>query len=77
MPLPMPLQILASARALQRIYRHAQTKHPTAGNLIGSPVGQIVGMMNNVKSSKAVVMDMVTEYLEAQERLETLTSRIE
>jgi len=76
MPLPMPLQILATARALQRIYRHAQTRHPTAGNLIGSPVGQIVGMMNNVKSSKAVVMEMAIEYLEAQEKLQTLISRI-
>jgi len=76
MPLPMPLQILATARALQRIYRHAQTKHSTAGSLIGSPVGQIVGMMNSVQSSKALIMDMVTEYLEAQERLQEFVNRI-
>ncbi len=60
----MPLQMLATASAQQRIYRHAQTDHPTAGDLMGSPVGQIVGMMNSVRSVRDVIHDMVSDYLD-------------
>lgn len=67
--LPMPLQMLATAKAQQRIYRHAQTDHETAGDLMGSPVGQIVGMMNTVRSTRDVIYDMVDEYIESVSRL--------
>ena len=71
-PLPMPLQIMATAPALQRIYRHAQTDHDTSGNLMGSPVGQIVGMMNSVKSTRDVIHDMVSEYVDSLDRMNQL-----
>jgi len=67
--LPMPLQMLATAAAQQRIYRHAQTDHATAGNLMGSPVGQIVGMMNSVRSVRDVIHDMVSDYIDAASAL--------
>jgi NAD(P)H-dependent flavin oxidoreductase YrpB (nitropropane dioxygenase family) len=70
--LPMPLQMLATASSLQRIYRHAQTDHPTAGNLMGSPVGQIVGMMNSVRSTREVIHQMVSDYVDAIDRLNGL-----
>lgn len=76
-PLPMPLQILATTNALQRIYRHAQTDHPTRGDLIGTPVGQIVGMMNTLKSSKDVIQTMVSEYLDVHERLGGFMAKVE
>lgn len=71
-PLPMPLQMLACAKAWQRIYRHAQSEQPDCGNLMGSPVGQIVGMMNSVRSTKDVIFSMVDEYLDATQRLQSL-----
>jgi len=63
--LPMPLQMMATAGALQRIYRHATSDQPGAGALMGSPVGQVVGMMNDVRSSRDVVEGMVSEYVDA------------
>lgn len=67
--LPMPLQMLATGAAQQRIYRHAQTSHPTAGDLITCPVGQIVGTMNRVRPAKDVVRDMVAEFVDTIERV--------
>jgi len=51
--LPMPLQFMVTAEALQRIGR--------SGNeaLAGSPVGQIVGRMNSVRTTRDVVFDLV------------------
>ncbi len=71
-PLPMPLQILSTATAWQRIYRHAQSGEPGSGALMGSPVGQIVGMMNSVRSAKDVIHDMVSEFLDVQERMSNM-----
>ncbi len=34
------------------------------------PVGQIVGSMHNVRTTKQVVLDMVEEYIECVEDLE-------
>lgn len=69
--LPMPLQFMATAGATQRIYRYAQTKKPGSADLLGTPVGQVVGQMNQVQSVKEVVRDMVSEYIEAVERVDT------
>ncbi len=67
-PLPMPLQFLACAEAHQRIYRHAQSGADNAGDLIGTPVGQIVGMMNKQQPVKTLIYDMVNEYVECVEK---------
>jgi NAD(P)H-dependent flavin oxidoreductase YrpB (nitropropane dioxygenase family) len=61
--LPMPLQFMVTAEALQRIGR--------AGNeeLAGTPVGQIVGRMNSVRTTRKVVFDLVDEAVRTIERL--------
>ena len=62
--LPMPLQYMATADATQRIYRHAQTGEEGAAELLGTPVGQVVGMMNQRRPAKEIVFDMVNEYVD-------------
>jgi NAD(P)H-dependent flavin oxidoreductase YrpB (nitropropane dioxygenase family) len=67
--LPMPLQYMATANATQRINRHAQTMKSGSAELLGTPVGQVVGQMNAVRPVKQVVLEIVTEYVEAIERV--------
>jgi NAD(P)H-dependent flavin oxidoreductase YrpB (nitropropane dioxygenase family) len=61
--LPMPLQFMVTADALVRISR--------SGNdaLAGTPVGQIVGRMNSVRSTRDVVFDVVDGAVRAIEQL--------
>ena len=61
--LPMPLQFILWSYAMRRI--------TAAGNkeLIGMPVGQIVGRMDKIRSAKEVIFEMVEEYIEVTERL--------
>lgn len=61
--LPMPLQYFLTADAQQRI---RESEHP---ELLGIPVGQIVGAMNEVRSAGEVVRSFVEEFREALERL--------
>ena len=51
--LPMPLQGLLVAEAEARIRYHQNRE------LLGTPVGQIVGQMNEVRSVEAVIADLV------------------
>jgi NAD(P)H-dependent flavin oxidoreductase YrpB (nitropropane dioxygenase family) len=69
-PLPMPLQYMATADATQRIYRHAQAGG--SAELLGTPVGQVVGQMNTVRAAGRVVQDMVSEYVDTVSRLSDL-----
>ncbi len=64
--LPMPLQWMATAEATQRIYRHA--KAGGSADLLGSPVGQVVGQMNAVRSVSSVMSEMIHEYIEVVSR---------
>jgi NAD(P)H-dependent flavin oxidoreductase YrpB (nitropropane dioxygenase family) len=66
--LPMPLQYMLTAEAQRRIAK-AQT-----AELIGIPVGQIVGTMRNVRPVKDVIFEMVEEFVDASERLGKLLS---
>jgi NAD(P)H-dependent flavin oxidoreductase YrpB (nitropropane dioxygenase family) len=69
-PLPMPMQYLVAAPAAARARRYGKK-----GNHLGfNPVGQIVGRMNEMRSVKEVVYQMVEEYLAAVERLDKLSS---
>ena len=69
-PLPMPMQYLVAAPAAARARRYGEK-----GNALGfNPVGQIVGRMNEMRSVKEVVYQLVEEYLAAVERLDKLTS---
>lgn len=61
--LPMPLQGILVAEAEARI-RHHQSRE-----LLGVPVGQIVGQMNDVKPVATVIERLVAEFGEAVSRV--------
>ncbi|MFW5420187.1 nitronate monooxygenase [Nocardiopsis sp. CNT-189] len=61
--LPMPLQFMLVSEALRRVGRVA---HPT---LTPSPVGQIVGSLNRVRSSSQVVYAFMSGFGDALDRL--------
>jgi NAD(P)H-dependent flavin oxidoreductase YrpB (nitropropane dioxygenase family) len=68
-PLGMPLQPILTNEAQARINRAAYTHGSGAEKLANYFVGQIVGTMNQPKSAGQVVMDMVTEFIDAVESL--------
>jgi NAD(P)H-dependent flavin oxidoreductase YrpB (nitropropane dioxygenase family) len=61
--LPMPLQFILNSYANQKM----GSKPPK--ELVGMPVGQIVSRMNQVRTTKAVVQEMVEEYVDVTQRL--------
>jgi NAD(P)H-dependent flavin oxidoreductase YrpB (nitropropane dioxygenase family) len=65
--LPMPMQFMLISDALRRIARSGD------GELTTYPVGQIVGSMNHVRPAAQVVYDLIEEYVEAIDRLGTIT----
>jgi NAD(P)H-dependent flavin oxidoreductase YrpB (nitropropane dioxygenase family) len=65
-PLPMPLQGIVFSEAARRVTR-SQNR-----DLTGFPVGQIVGSMNSVRPVRDVIFDMVEEWVETTQRLDTL-----
>ena len=70
--LPMPLQFMLTAEAIQRIHRSAHAETSGAKELIGSPVGQIVGRMKSVRPVREVVYDMMNEFVDAVNRVQAL-----
>jgi NAD(P)H-dependent flavin oxidoreductase YrpB (nitropropane dioxygenase family) len=62
--LPMPLQFMLTAEAMTRMNRYAQVEGSHARELVGMPVGQIVGHMNTVRSARDVIYQMVSECVE-------------
>ncbi len=70
-PLGMPLQFMVTANAVSRVHRYANKAQAVAFN----PVGQIVGAMNEVRPVREVVMNLVEEYLDSVERLESLAPK--
>ena len=68
-PLPMPLQSMVVADAQRRIHRVAHQGDNGARQLVTYFVGQVVGQMNTVKSSRAIVGEMIEEFIDATERL--------
>ncbi len=71
-PLPMPLQSLLSEPALRKVEKLASGGHEGAAELATYWVGQGVGLMNQAKSSGAVVQEFKEEFLTAYERLARL-----
>jgi len=61
--LGMPLQFILNSYANQKM----GSKPPR--ELVGMPVGQIVSRMNQVRTTKAVVQEMVEEYVDVTTRL--------
>jgi NAD(P)H-dependent flavin oxidoreductase YrpB (nitropropane dioxygenase family) len=70
--LPMPLQFMLTADATARIYRYSHSEGSRAKELVGSAVGQIVGRMNDVRSTHDVVYSLVNECVDSIERLNKL-----
>jgi len=64
--LAMPLQYMLTAEAQRRIAK-SEIKE-----LVGIPVGQIVGTMDRVRPAKDVIYDMVEEFVEVTEGLHRL-----
>ena len=67
--LPMPLQSMLVADAQRRIHRVAHHPDTGAHQLVTYFVGQVVGQMNVAKPTRAVVAEMVEEFLDAAERI--------
>ncbi|WP_214321051.1 NAD(P)H-dependent flavin oxidoreductase [Nonomuraea sediminis] len=64
--LPMPLQFMLVSDALRRIGRS------DAAELATFPAGQIIGITNQVRSTRDVIFSMMEEYGEAVERLDRI-----
>ena len=71
-PLPMPLQFMLCAPYTGRIGMAAGKEGSRAAELTGTPVGQIVGMMNHVQTSAQVIYELVDEYVDAVNRMQSL-----
>jgi len=66
--LPMPLQYMLNAEAQSRIMRYSDN-HAGARELVGMPVGQIVGSMKAVRPVREVIYSMVEEYIETVQKM--------
>jgi NAD(P)H-dependent flavin oxidoreductase YrpB (nitropropane dioxygenase family) len=66
--LPMPLQFILNSKAMRRITRSGNVE------MAGMPVGQIVSRMNQVKSCRDVIYEMVEEYIEVTDRMHKTTA---
>ncbi len=70
-PLPMPLQSLVSEAPLAKVTKLAEGGHQGAKQLATSFVGQGVGLMNSIQSTRDVMREFMEDYLVAVERLST------
>lgn len=71
-PLGMPLQSLVSEAPLAKVNKLAEGGHEGARQLATYFVGQGVGLMNAIQTTRQVVYDFKQDYLEATERLGSL-----
>jgi NAD(P)H-dependent flavin oxidoreductase YrpB (nitropropane dioxygenase family) len=69
-PLPMPLQSMVSDTAMSKVLKLANGGHEGARQLASYFVGQGVGLMNETQSTRQVVMEFMSDYLLAFERLQ-------
>jgi hypothetical protein len=65
----MPLQSLVSEAPLRKVTKLAEGGHQGAKQLATSFVGQGVGLMNSIQSTRSVVYEFKEDYLEAVARL--------
>jgi NAD(P)H-dependent flavin oxidoreductase YrpB (nitropropane dioxygenase family) len=68
-PLGMPLQFMVTSDAVARGHRYADK----AREVMFNPIGQIVGQLNQMRTVKEVMYELVEGYLEAVERLQKLS----
>src|SRR5207302_854557 len=71
--LPMPLQYMLTSEATSRIYRYAGREDSGAKDLLGTPLGQIVGSINTVRAVRDVIVSMVEEFAESASRIASLS----
>jgi NAD(P)H-dependent flavin oxidoreductase YrpB (nitropropane dioxygenase family) len=64
-PLPMPFQTMLSEPALAAAQRAAEKGNPKARELVTYFVGQGVGLVDSIKSSRTVVQEFMEEFAEA------------
>jgi hypothetical protein len=62
------LQFMVTAEAVSRTTRYS----PKAQAVAFNPVGQVVGLMRERRSSRDVIVGMVEEYLDAVERFQAI-----
>ncbi len=67
--LPMPLQSLVSEPPLAKVAKLAEGGHEGARQLATYFVGQGVGLMDSIQSTRDVLREFMQDYLEAVERL--------
>ena len=70
--LPMPLQYMACSEAQTRIGLAARKEGSKARDLIGMPVGQVVGRMTQEVSSADVIYQFMDEFVECVGRLQAM-----
>jgi NAD(P)H-dependent flavin oxidoreductase YrpB (nitropropane dioxygenase family) len=70
-PLPMPFQTLISEPALRAAQRAAESGNEKARELVTYFVGQGVGLVDSIKSSRTVVQEFMQEFAEALEDMQT------
>ena len=70
-PLGMPMQFMVTSNAVQRGHKYPDQAKDVQFN----PVGQIVGRMNEVRPVKDVIFDMVSDCIDASERLTGLLNQ--
>jgi NAD(P)H-dependent flavin oxidoreductase YrpB (nitropropane dioxygenase family) len=66
-PLGMPLQGLVVADAVRRTSRYAGVAE--THKVLFNPCGQVIGQLNQVESTRDVVMRLMSEYVDTVERL--------
>jgi NAD(P)H-dependent flavin oxidoreductase YrpB (nitropropane dioxygenase family) len=67
--LPLPLQYLACADAQARIAHFARSPASRARELVGMPVGQVVGRLREEQKTAEVMRAFMEEFVDAVERL--------
>jgi NAD(P)H-dependent flavin oxidoreductase YrpB (nitropropane dioxygenase family) len=68
--LGMPLQFMVTAEAVSRGHRYADK----AKDVMFNPAGQVIGHLNRMRPVREVMHELVTDYVEAVERLQQLTA---
>jgi NAD(P)H-dependent flavin oxidoreductase YrpB (nitropropane dioxygenase family) len=66
-PLGMPLQGMVTMEAIARTSRYAASGQ--AQKVAFNPIGQVVGMMKDVRSCREVILELAQEYVDSVERL--------
>ncbi len=69
-PLPMPMQGMVSFDAVRRTHAYAGVE--STQDVAFNPVGQIVGMIERPEPCAHVIRDLLTEYVDAVDRMNEL-----